>query len=247
MICAFLGFTFFKLLGLSLLWAFILTLVASIFLGIITERLVIRPAMRAPHFNVFIITLGLSIVMKSVAGFIWGHDDYPYPTIFPNKTITALGATIDLPSIGIILSTIAVMLILFLFFKFTRYGIAMRAVSESQNAALLMGINVKRSFSLTWIISYLVAAVAGLLMAPIVFLSSRMGIVVINGFAAAILGGWGSIPGAIIGGMLLGILDNIAPLYLPAQIKDMIPFMIIFAVLVVRPKGIMGIEKFTKV
>ena len=84
-------------------------------------------------------------------------------------------------------------------------------------------------------------------MAPIVFLSSRMGIVVINGFAAAILGGWGSIPGAIVGGMLLGILDNIAPLYLPAQIKDMIPFMIIFAVLVVRPKGIMGIEKFTKV
>ncbi len=247
MICAFIGFTFFKLLGVSLLWAFIFTLASSIFLGIITERLVIHPAMRAPHFNVFIITLGLSIVMKSIAGFVWGHDDYPYPTIFPDKTISLFGATIDLPSIGIIICTIVVMLILFLFFKFTRYGVAMRAVSESQSAALLMGINVKRSFSLTWIISYLVAAVAGLLMAPIVFLSSRMGIVVINGFAAAILGGWGSIPGAIIGGMLLGILDNIAPLYLPAQVKDMIPFMVIFAVLVVRPKGIMGIEKFTKV
>ncbi len=247
MICAFIGFTFFKLLGMSLPLAFILTLVFSIFLGIITERLVIRPAMRAPHFNVFIITLGLSIVMKSIAGFIWGHDDYPYPTIFPDKTFTLLGTNIDLPSIGIVLCTVVVMLILFLFFKYTRYGIAMRAVSESQTAALLMGINVKRSFSLTWIISYLVAAVAGLLMAPIVFLSSRMGIVVINGFAASILGGWGSIPGAIIGGMLLGVLDNVAPLYLPAQIKDMIPFLVIFAVLVIRPKGIMGIEKFTKV
>lgn len=247
MVSAFIGFTFFHSVGFSLPVAFLLTLAVSAVLGIIVERLVIRPAMRAPHFNIFIITLGLSIVMKSLAGFVWSHDDFPYPSIFPNEMIKVGNATIDMISIGNIGTTVILMLMLFIFFKYTRYGTAMRAVSHSQNAALLMGISVKQSFSITWAISFMVAAVAGILMAPVVFLSTHMGQVVINGFAAAILGGWGSIPGSIIGGMLLGIIDNIAPLYLPSQIKNVVPFMVIFIVLVIRPKGIMGKERLTKV
>jgi branched-chain amino acid transport system permease protein len=247
MVSAFIGFTFFQMLGLSLFISFILTLFISALLGIIVERLVIRPAIRAPHFNIFIITLGLSIVMKSVSGFIWSHNDYPYPSIFPDKIISIGSVTIDLIGLGNIGTTVVLMLILYVFFKYTRYGTAMRAVSESQNASLLMGVNVNQAFSVAWAISFLVAAVAGILMAPVIFLSTHMGVVVINGFAAAILGGWGSIPGAIVGGMLLGVIDNVAPLYLPSQIKNIIPFMIIFTVLVVRPKGIMGVEKFTKV
>jgi len=247
MVSAFIGFTFFKLMGLSLPVAIVLTLAVSALLGAIVERLVIRPAMRAPHFNIFIITLGLSIVMKSLAGFIWSHNDYPYPSIFPDETITIGTATIDLIGLGNIATTIVLMLILYIFFKYTRYGTAMRAVSESQNASLLMGVNVNQSFAVTWAISFLVAAVAGILMAPVIFLSTHMGVVVINGFAAAILGGWGSIPGAIIGGMLLGVIDNVAPLYLPSQIKNIVPFIIIFIVLVIRPKGIMGVERFIRV
>ncbi len=247
MVSAFIGFTFFQMLGLSLFISIILTLIISALLGIIVERLIIRPAIRAPHFNIFIITLGLSIVMKSASGFIWSHNDYPYPSIFPDKTISLGSVTVDMIGLGNIGTTVLLMLILYIFFKYTRYGTAMRAVSESQNASLLMGVNVNQSFAVTWAISFLVAAVAGILMAPVIFLSTHMGIVVINGFAAAILGGWGSIPGAIIGGMLLGVIDNVAPLYLPSQIKNIIPFMIIFVVLVIRPKGIMGVEKFSKV
>ncbi len=247
MVSAFIGFTFFHSAGFSLPMAFLLTLAVSAVLGIIVERLVIRPAMRAPHFNIFIITLVLSIVLKSLAGFVWSHDDFPYPSIFPNETIKVGNATIDMISIGNIGTTVILMLMLFIFFKYTRYGTAMRAVSHSQNAALLMGISVKQSFSITWAISFVVAAVAGILMAPVVFLSTHMGMVVINGFAAAILGGWGSIPGSIIGGMLLGIIDNVAPLYLPSQIKNVGPFMVIFIVLVIRPKGIMGVERLAKV
>jgi branched-chain amino acid transport system permease protein len=247
MVSAFIGFTFFSYWGLPLPIAIILTLIASAILGVIVERLVIRPAMKAPHFNIFIITLGVSIVMKSSAGFIWSHNDYPYPSIFPDETITIGTATIDMIGLGNIAITILLMIILFLFFRYTKYGTAMRAVSESQNAAALMGVNVKQSFSVTWAISFLVAAVAGILMAPVVFLSTHMGLVVINGFAGAILGGWGSIPGAIIGGMLLGVIDNVAPLYLPSQIKNVMPFVVIFIVLVIRPKGIMGVEKFVKV
>ena len=247
MVSAFIGFTFFNFMGISLPIAIVLTLIASAFLGIVVERLVIRPAIRAPHFNIFIITLGLSIVMKSSAGFIWSHNDYPYPSIFPDETITIGAATIDLIGLGNIGTTVVLMLILYVFFMHTKYGTAMRAVSENQSASLLMGVNVKQSFSATWAISFLVAAVAGILMAPVVFLSTHMGLVVINGFAAAILGGWGSIPGAIIGGMLLGVIDNVAPLYLPSQIKNVVPFIVIFIVLVIRPKGIMGVERFIKV
>jgi branched-chain amino acid transport system permease protein len=247
MVSAFIGFTFFSYMGLPLPIAILLTLIASAILGVIVERLVIRPAMKAPHFNIFIITLGVSIVMKSSAGFIWSHNDYPYPSIFPDETITIGTATIDMIGLGNIGITILLMIFLYAFFKYTKHGTAMRAVSESQNAAALMGINVKQSFSMTWAISFLVAAVAGILMAPVVFLNTHMGLVVINGFAGAILGGWGSIPGAIIGGMLLGVIDNVAPLYLPSQIKNIVPFAVIFFVLVIRPKGIMGVEKFVKV
>lgn len=247
MISAFISFTLFSFMGFSIPLAFLLTLIISALLGIIVERLVIRPAIHAPHFNVFIITLGLSIVMKSLAGFLWTHEELPFPSIFPNEMIRVGPATVDMISLGIIGTTLALMLILYVFFKYTRYGTAMRAVSQSQNAALLMGINVKQSFAVTWAISFLVAAVAGILMAPIVFLSTHMGLVIINGFAAAILGGWGSIPGSILGGMLLGVIDNVAPFYLPSQIKNIVPFIVIVIVLVIRPKGIMGVERFTKV
>ena len=247
MIPTFISFTLFSFMGFSLPAAILLTLIVSALMGIIVERLIIRPAMHAPHFNIFIITLGLSIVMKSLAGFAWTHEAFPFPSIFPDKRFMVGTVTVDVQSLGMIGTTLVLMLILYVFFKYTRYGTAMRAVSQSQNAAYLMGINVRQSFAVTWAISFLVAAVAGILMAPVVFLSSHMGLVVINGFAAAILGGWGSIPGAILGGMLLGVIDNVAPLYLPSQIKNVVPFMVIVIVLVIRPKGIMGVERFTKV
>ncbi len=247
MVSAFIGFTFFKMLGLPFGLAVLLTLPASALMGMIMERLTIRPAIHAPHFNVFIITLGVSIVMKSLAGYAWSHDDFPYPHLFPNKLLRIGSITLDMPSLGMIGTTFLLMILLYLFFKYTKVGTAMRAVSQNQNAALLMGISVKRSFAMTWAISSLVAAVAGILIAPVVFLSTHMGLVVINGFAAAILGGWGSIPGTIAGGMLLGVLENVVPYYLPSQTRNIIPFMVLVGVLVVKPTGIMGVERKKRV
>ncbi|NIQ38637.1 MAG: branched-chain amino acid ABC transporter permease [Proteobacteria bacterium] len=247
MVSAFIGFTFFKILGFPFWLAVILTIPASALMGVVMERLTIRPAIHAPHFNIFIITLGVSIVMKSVAGYLWTHDDFPYPDFFPNKIISLGAVTVDIPSLGIIGTTFVLMILLYFFFKYTRVGTAMRAVSQSQNAALLMGISVKRSFAMTWAISALVAGVAGILIAPVVFLSTHMGLVVINGFAAAILGGWGSIPGTIAGGMLLGVMENVVPYYLPSETRNIIPFAVLVGVLVVKPTGIMGVEKKRRV
>src|SRR5207237_7900485 len=124
--------------------------------------------------------------------------------------------------------------------RFTRLGRAMRAVAQNQTAASLMGISVPRVFSAAWMLAGIVGAVAGVLIAPVVFLSTKMGLIVINGFIAAVVGGFGSMPGAILGGMLLGVIENLAPLYLPTGIRYSVPFLVLIAILVVRPSGLVG-------
>ena len=247
MISGFVAFTCFHLVRFPLVPSLLLALLSSIGLGLLMERLLVRPAIRAPHFNIFIITLGASIVMQSFAGLVWSYDQFPFPTLFPKKSITLGIIRMDTVSLGIIATTALLMLLLFLFFKYTKVGTAMRAVSQSQNAALLMGISVKRSFALTWAISGFISGIAALLIAPVIFLSTRMGLVVINGFAAGILGGWGSIPGAVLGGIGLGILENIAPYYFPSQVRNIIPFAVLVGVLVIKPTGIMGEERRKRV
>jgi branched-chain amino acid transport system permease protein len=125
-------------------------------------------------------------------------------------------------------------------FRWTRLGRAMRAVAQNQRAARLMGISVEQVYSSSWMIASVVGAVAGVLIAPVIFLSSKMGLVAINGFTAAVLGGFGSMPGAVVGGMLLGVLENLAPLYLPASIKHSVPFLVMITILLVRPGGLLG-------
>ncbi len=247
MISGFIAFTFFQLLRLPLRLSLCLALLSSVAIGLLMYRLLIRPAIKAPHFNIFIITLGASIVIQSFSGLVWSYDQFPFPSVFPNRNMTIGMIRLNAISVGIIGVTGLLMLMLFLFFKCTKIGTAMRAVSQSQRAALLMGINVKRSFALTWAISGLISGIAALLIAPVIFLSTRMGLVVINGFAGAILGGWGSIPGAVLGGIGLGILENVAPYYFPSQIRNIIPFAVLVGVLVIKPTGIMGEERRKRV
>jgi branched-chain amino acid transport system permease protein len=119
-------------------------------------------------------------------------------------------------------------------------GRAMRAVAQNPRAARLMGISVERVSATSWVLAGVVGAVAGVLVAPVVFLSSKMGLIVINGFTAAVIGGFGSMPGAVAGGMLLGVIENLAPLYLPSGIRYSVPFLVLIAILVVRPAGLLG-------
>ena len=132
------------------------------------------------------------------------------------------------------------MLALAVLFRWTRLGRAMRAVAQNQRAARLMGISVERVYASAWVLAAVVGAVAGVLVAPVIFLSSKMGLVVTNGFTAAVLGGFGSMPGAVVGGMLLGVLENLAPLYLPTEIRYSVPFLVLIAILLVRPAGLLG-------
>ena len=240
MVSTFVGWTALQVLDVPLVGALLVAVVASALLGFVLERVVIRHAISATHFDVLIITLGLSLMLRSAAGVAWTHDEFPFPSFFGTRPI-ALGPVRLAPvSLGIVGASLTLMLGLWALFTRTRLGRAMRAVAQNQRAARLVGISVERVYAASWVLASVVGAIAGVLIAPVIFLSSQMGFVTINGFIAAVLGGFGSMPGAVVGGMLLGVIENLAPLYLPSSIKHSVPFLMLIAILLIRPAGVLG-------
>jgi branched-chain amino acid transport system permease protein len=229
MISTFVGWTALQVLRAPLVVALLVAVVAAALLGWVLERVIIRHAISANHFDVLIITLGLSLMLRATAGVAWTHDEFPFPSFFADRPLAVGPVRVAPVSLGIIGASLALMLALGALFRWTRLGRAMRAVAQNQRAARLMGISVERVYAASWILAAVVGAVAGVLIAPVVFLSSQMGLVAINGFTAAVLGG-----------MLLGVLENLAPLYLPASIKHSVPFLVMITILIVRPGGVLG-------
>ena len=219
----------------------LLTIGFAALFGVVLERLIIRPLMHAPVFSIVIATIGLSTLLIGLSGgVVWDWDTYPGKSPFSNKPVSLGGIVVTPLDMGIVGITLGLILLLTLFFKFTKLGIAMRATQQNQQTATLMGINVKGIFAGTWALSAVISGVAGFLAAPIIFIDTNMGYVVLKGFAGAVLGGWGSIPGAIIGGMALGVMENLATVYVWPQIKHMAAFLVILLVLLCKPDGLLG-------
>jgi branched-chain amino acid transport system permease protein len=240
MVSTFVAWAAHRALALPLPVVLVVAVAAAAGLAYVIERLVIRRAISATHWDVLIITVGLSLMLRAGAGIVWTHDEFAFPSFFSNRPI-ALGPVKLVPvSLGILGASLALMLALYVLFTFTRLGRAMRAVAQNQRAARLMGISVERAYSASWILAAVVGAIAGVLVAPVIFLSSKMGLIVINGFTAAVIGGFGSMPGAVLGGMLLGVIENLAPLYLPSGIRYSVPFLVLIAILLIRPAGLLG-------
>lgn len=247
MVSAFVAWTAHRTLALPLAAAVLVAVVASAALAFLLERFVIRRSIAATHWDVLIITLGLSLVLRAVAGLLWTHDEFPFPSFFSTRPV-GLGPVRVVPvSLGIVGASLVLMLALYLVFTRTRLGRAMRAVAQNPRAARLVGISVERVYAASWVLAAVVGALAGVLIAPVIFLSTRMGIIVISGFTAAVLGGFGSMPGAVLGGMLLGVLENLAPLYLPSGIRYAVPFLLLIGILVIRPAGLLGRVRVRKV
>jgi len=240
MISTFVGWAVYQRAKLPLAVVMLIAVVAAALLAWAIERAIIRHAISATHFDVLIITLGLSLMLRSAAGVAWTHDDFPFPSFFGDRPMAVGPVRLAPVSLGIIGASLALMAALWVLFTRTRLGRAMRAVAQNQRAARLMGISVERVYSASWVLAAVVGAIAGVLIAPVIFLSSKMGIVVINGFIAAVLGGFGSMPGAVVGGMLLGVIENLAPLYLPSSIKHSVPFILLIVILLIRPGGVVG-------
>ena len=247
MVSTFIGWAAQRVFGLPLVLTLLVAVLAAGLMGWLVERAVIRRSIGATHWDVLIITLGLSLMLRAAAGLVWTHDEFPFPSFFGARPIAFGPVRLAPVSLGIIGASLALMAGLYALFTWTKLGRAMRAVAQNQRAARLMGISVERVYSRAWMLAAIVGAVAGVLVAPVVFLSSKMGLIVINGFTAAVIGGFGSMPGAVLGGMLLGVIENLAPLYLPSGIRYSVPFLVLIAILLVRPAGLLGRVELRKV
>ncbi len=229
-------------------WPFALALPAAILagfvLGIVTERLALRPARNAPVISLLITTLGVALIINAIAGFIWGYDTKSFPYAIGGGPVILGEVRIkrqDVLTFGVAL---VLSLSLFAFLKFSRIGIAMRATAQNKLAAQLMGINVHRISAMCWGIGAAIGAVSGVLIAPVISLDLNVMVsVMLKGFAAAVLGGFTSLHGALVGGVVIGVIESLLiaiPVDWVSQFRETFVFALIILVLVVRPHGLLG-------
>lgn len=230
--------------GLPLGLAVLGTLGLSFLGGMLIERVVIRPVEGGEVLTLVIVTLGLYILVNSLAGWIWGFGNRGFPSMFGDGVVDIAGARVAVESVGIVLVLIALVLALYAVFQRTKVGLAMRAVSFNPDSSRLVGISVGRTLMIGWGIAALVGALAGVLIAPRLFLDVNfMGSVLIYSFAAATLGGFDSPAGAVIGGWIVGIAENLAGTYVDfigSDLKILVPLVVILVVLLFRPTGLFG-------
>ncbi|HEY7726793.1 MAG TPA: branched-chain amino acid ABC transporter permease [Anaeromyxobacteraceae bacterium] len=232
--------------------AFALTLVFSAILGVLMERVLLRPMIGEPVISVIMLTLGLSSVLKAVVQGLWGTDTRPYPEIFPTTPVKVGPLPV---SQGYLYSMASVLLLLALFsvfFKYSRAGIAMRATAFSQQVALSMGISVKRMFALAWSIAAVVSAVGGVLLGGLRGgVDGAFAFYGLKVIPVVILGGLDSVAGAIVGGVVMGVLENLSGGYLDpvfgGGVKEVAPFVALVGILAVKPYGLFGKVKIERV
>jgi branched-chain amino acid transport system permease protein len=206
--------------------------------GYALDALLLRRVIGQPQFAVVMLTLGLGFIFRAAAGITWGYDSVGFDTPFTNRTVNLAGLVIGEDNVSIIVGTVLLCLVLYVFFSRTRLGVAMQASSQNQLAAYYMGIPVRRVFSLIWAISAGVAALAGILLSPVSMIDVNMGFLGIKAFAAAVIGGFGSIPGALVGGVIVGVVEQLAGYYLPAGFQEVSANTVLLATLFLRPQGL---------
>jgi branched-chain amino acid transport system permease protein len=206
------------------------------------ERFVLRPVLGQPAFTVVMITIGVGYVLRGVVTMIpgWGTDTYTFPTPFAEGTFKIGEVIFAEQQVAVIVMTAALVAALYAFFRYSKLGVAMQATSQNQLAAAYMGIPVRRVNMMIWGLSAGVAAFAGILLAPVTFVHSNMGFIGLKAFPAAVVGGFGSVPGAIVGGLIIGLVEAFAGRYMPEGFKDVAAYVVVLAVLLVRPSGIFG-------
>jgi branched-chain amino acid transport system permease protein len=216
----------------------ILAILITAAFGYVLDAFVLRRVIGQPQFAVVMLTLGLGFIFRAVAGITWGYDSVGFNTPFTNKTANIGGLVLGQDNLSIIVGTLVLCGVLYLFFSKTRIGVAMQAASQNQLAAYYMGIPVRTIFSLIWAISAGVACLAGILLSPVSMIDVNMGFLGIKAFAAAVIGGFGSIPGSVIGGVIVGIVEQFAGYKLPAGFQEVTSNVVLLLMLFIRPQGL---------
>jgi branched-chain amino acid transport system permease protein len=242
MLGAFLGFVLLTALGFPF-WITVPSVIAAMGLfGLFVERLVIRPILGQPTFSIVMLTFGIAYMVRGLVTMIpgIGTETHKLPVPYAGQTVSVGGVVIPVEFLVAIAATAVLCLLLYLLFRRSRIGIAMQAASQNQLAAYYMGIPVQKINGLVWALAAAVAAVAGLMLAPITFVHAQMGMLGLTAFAAAIVGGFTSLPGAIVGGLIIGVVGSLAGFYLPEGFKNVAPYVVVLLMLMIRPNGLFG-------
>ena len=247
MLGAFLGLAGMTMLGFPFWLAVLASILAMGLFGVLLERVVIRPILGQPAFSIVMLTIGIGYVARGLITMLpgIGTDTHTLPVPYRNVTWNAGGLILSAEHMVVIVVTALLCLGLFAMFRYSKLGIAMQASSQNQLAAYYMGIPVKRLNGLVWGLAAAVAAIAGLLLAPITFVHANMGFIGLKAFPAAVVGGFGSLPGAIVGGLVIGIVESLSGFYLPEGFKDIAAYIVVLIMLMVKPNGLFG-EKLRK-
>ena len=247
MLGAFCGLACVSWMGLPYWLAIPAAMLAMAALGWLTERVVIRPVLGQPAFSIVMLTIGIGYVARGLVTMIpdIGTETLAFPVPYKDTVFNVGGVVLGATQVVVVLATGALSLLLYLMFRFSRVGIAMQAASQNQLAAYYMGIPVKRLNGMVWALAAAVAAVAGMLLAPITFVHANMGFIGLKAFPAAVVGGFGSLPGAIVGGVIIGVVEAMAGFWLPEGFKDIAAYIVVLLMLVLQPNGLFG-EKLRK-
>jgi branched-chain amino acid transport system permease protein len=224
--------------------AFLATLAIAFVGGVVIERVIIRPVENAPILTIVIVTLGLLVIANSVAGWVWTYVQKPFPSPFPKEPFRIGGVVFGAHDVGAIAVTLVVLFCIYVFFQFTTLGLAMRAAAQNPVSSRLVGIRVGWMLALGWGLAAIFGAVAGMMVAPVITLDpNMMGGIQIYAFAAATLGGFTSPVGAVLGGFIVGVVENLVGTYvhfIGTELKLTVALALIIGVLLVRPSGLLG-------
>ncbi|RYX89732.1 MAG: branched-chain amino acid ABC transporter permease [Comamonadaceae bacterium] len=247
MLGAFCGLAAMTALGFPYWLAILSAVLAMAVFGMVLERLVIRPILGQPAFSIVMLTVGIGYMARGVITMIpgIGTETHTLPVPYKDMIWNVGGLVLNVEQMVVIGATAVLCAILFAVFRYSKIGIAMQASSQNQLAAYYMGIPVKRLNGIVWGLASAVAAVAGLLLAPITFVHANMGFIGLKAFPAAVVGGFGSLPGAIVGGLVIGIVESLSGFYLPQGFKDTAAYIVVLVMLMVKPNGLFG-EKLRK-
>lgn len=240
MLTAYVSFSLANTLGLSLVPLLVVTIPISMALGLALERLIIRPMLGEPVFSIVMATVGLAVILRGIVVLIWGSEPLNFPAGLPTKVVSVAGVPFYPAQLCLLGALALVTLGAWLFLRFTRLGMAMRAVAANETAALLMGISVDRIHAAAWMLSAAIAAVAGVLFAVNFKLAPDLWFQGLKSFPAVILGGLDSVIGASLAGLIIGVIENLAQGYLGEGLREIAGFVVIIIVLMVRPYGLFG-------
>lgn len=247
MLGAYLALVLNTFVGLPFGAAVALALLLAGAFGLLIQVVVLRHIAQSPPLTKIIAMLAIGLILREGARALLGSNAYPFPFLLSPAPVRMGGVLLTPANLAIVVAALAVMAVFYVFFRYARLGKALRAACENPEAAALMGISVPFVFGSIWVLASAIAAIAGVLLAPLVTLTPDMGLMAIKGWVAAVVGGFTSLPGAVVGGIVLGVIETVTGSYVSTALKDGVTYLLLILILIVRPSGLLERRAVKKV